>query len=103
MVVVYRLSPLTYWLGKPFVLVDTYAMANLVAGKQIVPELIQDDFTPERLAGECVRLLTDGELRIRTENELRTVRRKLGEGGASARAANAVLAVARDNARDRGM
>lgn len=95
MVVVYKLSPLTYRLGKPFVRVDTYAMANLVAGKRIVPELIQDDFTPERVADECVRLLTDVELRIRTENELRTVRKKLGEGGASARAADAVLAVAR--------
>jgi lipid-A-disaccharide synthase len=95
MVVVYRLSPLTYRLGKPFVHVDTYAMANLVAGKRIVPELIQDDFTPERVADECVSLLTDGELRTRTANELRTVRRKLGEGGASARAADAVLTVAR--------
>lgn len=95
MVVVYKLSPLTYRLGKPFVLVDTYAMANLVAGKQIVPELIQDDFTPQRVADECVRFLTDGDLRTRTENELRTVRRKLGEGGASARAADAVLAIAR--------
>ena len=46
MVVVYRLSPLTYRLGKPFVNVDMYAMPNLVAGRRIVPELIQDDFTP---------------------------------------------------------
>ena len=45
MVVVYRLSPMTYLLGKPFVKVDTYAMANLVAGERVVPELIQDDFT----------------------------------------------------------
>ena len=48
MVVVYRLSPLTYRLGKPFVHVDTYAMANLVAGRRVVPELIQDEFTPQR-------------------------------------------------------
>jgi lipid-A-disaccharide synthase len=99
MVVVYKLSPLTYWLGKPFVRVDTYAMANLVAGKRIVPELIQDGFTPERVADECVRLLSDRELRNRTVDELRTVRRKLGEGGASGRAAEAVLAVARTRAR----
>src|SRR5207248_10468656 len=52
MVVVYRLSPLTYRIGKPFVRVDTYAMANLVAGKRIVPELIQDDFTAARVADE---------------------------------------------------
>ena len=48
MVVVYRLSPLTYRLGKPFVHVDTYAMANLIAGRRVVPELIQDAFTPQR-------------------------------------------------------
>ena len=59
MVVVYRLSPLTYRLGKPFVKVDTYAMPNLIAGRRIVPELIQDDFTPERVADETVALLTD--------------------------------------------
>jgi lipid-A-disaccharide synthase len=93
MVVVYRLSPLTYRLGKPFVRVDTYAMANLVAGKRIVPELIQECFTAERVAGETIRFLTDQELHARTCDELRRVREKLGEPGASGRAADAVLAV----------
>jgi len=95
MVVVYRLSPLTYRLGKPFVRVDTYAMANLVAGERIVPELIQDDFTPARVADETVRLLTDRELYTRTRDALRRLRDKLGGSGASGRAADAVLAVAR--------
>ena len=56
-----RLSrrPLTYRLGKPFVHVDTYAMANLVAGARVVPELIQDEFTPEAVAAEALRVLTD--------------------------------------------
>ncbi|MBW8869156.1 MAG: lipid-A-disaccharide synthase, partial [Acidobacteria bacterium] len=95
MVVVYRLSPLTYRIGKPFVRVDTYAMANLVAGKRIVPELIQDEFTAARVADETVRFLTDRELYERTRNDLRGVREKLGEPGASGRAADAVLSVAR--------
>ena len=95
MVVVYRLSPLTYRIGKPFVRVDTYAMVNLVAGERIVPELIQDDFTPARVADETVRLLTDRELHTRTRDALRRVREKLGGPGASGRAADAVLAVAR--------
>jgi len=95
MVVVYRLSPLTYRLGKPFVRVDTYAMANLVAGRRIVPELIQEDFTAERVATETVRFLADGELHARTREELRRVRARLGDRGASGRAADAVLAVAR--------
>ncbi len=94
MVVVYRVSPLTYRLGKPFLKIDTYAMPNLVAGRRIVPELIQDDFTPARLAEETVALLTDAERRARTTEELRRVREQLGEPGASARAAAAILELA---------
>jgi lipid-A-disaccharide synthase len=93
MVVVYRVSPLTYRLGKPFLNVDTYAMPNLVAGHRIVPELIQDDFTPGRLAEEAVALLTDAGRRARTSEALRLVRKQLGEPGASARAAGAILDV----------
>ena len=59
MVIVYKLSPLTYRLGRPFVKVDTFGMANLIAGRRIVPELIQDDCTPERVAGEALALLND--------------------------------------------
>ena len=95
MVVVYRLSPLTYRIGKPFVRVDMYAMANLVAGKRVVPELIQEHFTAEHVAAETIRFLTDADLSRRTRDELRQVRERLGEPGASARAAEAVLAVGR--------
>ena len=94
MVVVYRVSPLTYRLGKPFLKVDMYAMPNLVAGRRVVPELIQDDFTPERLAEETVALLTDSARHARTSEALRRVREKLGAPGASARAAEAILEVA---------
>ena len=94
MVVVYRLSPLTYTVGKPFVRVDTYAMANLVAGRRVVPELIQDEFTPLSVAREATRLLTDRSYAERMRADLREVRSKLGTPGASRRAAEAVLAVA---------
>ena len=94
MVVVYRLSPLTYRLGKPFVHVDTYAMPNLVAGSRIVSELIQDDFTAERTAAETVAFLTDRELYERTRQALKRVREQLGKPGASGRAAAAILEVA---------
>jgi lipid-A-disaccharide synthase len=99
MVVVYRLSSLTYMLGKPFVKVDTYAMANLVAGTRVVPELIQDDFTPDRVADETVALLTDRDRHESTRRALATVRHRLGEPGASGRAADAVLAIARRGAK----
>jgi lipid-A-disaccharide synthase len=95
MVVVYRLSPLTYRLGKRFVTVDMFAMPNLVAGSRIVPELIQDDFTPERVSAEVVSLLTDGDRHAQMTEALRRVKAQLGGPGASGRAADAVLEVAR--------
>jgi lipid-A-disaccharide synthase len=94
MVVVYRLSFLTYRLGKPFVHVDTYAMANLVAGRRVVPELIQDDFTPDRVADEALRVLTDPAKAAAVRRDLRDVHARLGTPGASRRAAEAVRAVA---------
>jgi lipid-A-disaccharide synthase len=94
-VVVYRLSPLTYRLGRPFVRVDTYAMANLVAGRRVVPELIQDDFTPEAVAREASRMLTDRAYADSIRVDLREVKQRLGNAGASRRAAEAVLEVAR--------
>ena len=94
MVVVYRLSPLTYRLGRRFVHVDTFAMVNLIAGRRIVPELIQDDCTPENVSREVLSLLTDAARFEETRAALRDVRQKLGAPGASGRAAEAVLAVA---------
>ena len=94
MVVVYKVSPIEYRLGKPLVKVDTFAMPNLVAGKRIVPELIQDDFTPERTAAETISLLTDVNKREEMRAALADVRRQLGTPGATARAAETVLEVA---------
>jgi lipid-A-disaccharide synthase len=94
MVVVYRVSPLTYRLGKPFIHVDTFAMPNLVAGRRIVPELIQDDFTPGRTADETIALLTDASRRAEMVTALAQVRQQLGSPGATARVADTVLEVA---------
>jgi lipid-A-disaccharide synthase len=92
MVIVYRLSPLTYRLGKRFVKVDTYGMANLVAGRRIVPELIQDAFTAEAVAAETARYFDDPAHAARTRAALADVRARLGSPGASRRAAEQVLA-----------
>jgi len=94
MVIVYRLSPLTYRLGKPFVHVDMYGMVNLVAGRRVVPELIQDAFTPEAVAREALDLLTNPGLAAQARAALGEVRRQLGSPGASRRAAEAILAMA---------
>ncbi len=95
MVVVYRLGALTYTVGKPFVHVDTYAMVNLVAGRKVVPELIQEAFTPEAVASETLRVLNDPGHAAAVKADLAAVRAKLGTAGASRRAAEAVIAAAR--------
>ncbi|MBP7570150.1 MAG: lipid-A-disaccharide synthase [Acidobacteria bacterium] len=95
MVVVYRVSPLTYAVGRRFVHLDTFAMVNLVAGERVVPELIQEAFTPLAVADEALRLLRDGEARDRALRGVRAVKEKLGGPGASRRAAEAVLELAR--------
>jgi lipid-A-disaccharide synthase len=88
MVVVYRLSALTYHLGRRFVKVPHVAMANLIAGQGIVPELIQDEFTPERVAEAVLPLL--GPAGDAMREALAEVRRRLGAPGASGRAAEVV-------------
>ena len=95
MVVVYRLSPMTYKLGKPLVRVPMYSMVNLVAGERVVEELIQDECTPESVARECVLLLTDRDRVTDMKERLAIVRERLGGPGASGRAADAILEIAR--------
>jgi lipid-A-disaccharide synthase len=90
MVVVYRLSALTYALGRRFVTVPHFAMVNLIAGRRIVPEVIQHEFTPERVAAEVVSLL-EGPRRVAMQADLAEVRSRLGARGGSRRAAEAVL------------
>jgi lipid-A-disaccharide synthase len=94
MVVVYRLAPLTYLLGRRLVKVPHFAMANLIAGARVVPEVIQRELTPERVAAEVRALLDTPSRREVMRAGLAEVRRKLGEPGASGRAAAVVLSVA---------
>jgi lipid-A-disaccharide synthase len=95
MVIVYRLSPLTYRLGRRFVKVDTFGMVNLIAGRRLVPELIQDDFTAPRVCDEALRFLRDPAYAAEVRAGLASVVQALGGPGASDRAATAVLQVAR--------
>lgn len=91
MVVVYKLSPLTYTVGRPLVKLDTFAMVNLIAGERIVPELIQDACTPQSIAAESISLLTNDARREAMRQGMRTVRERLGGPGASRRAAEAII------------
>lgn len=94
MVVIYKLSPITYRLGIRLARVDKYAMVNLIAGERIVVELIQDACTADAVADEAVRLLSDQDYRARMIASLEDVKRQLGGPGASDRAAQAILELA---------
>jgi lipid-A-disaccharide synthase len=80
-VMVYRVSPLTYMLGKPRVKVPYFAMVNLIAGEKIVPELVQDDFTAANVVTQLREILPDGPARERMLEGLVQVKAKLRIGG----------------------
>jgi len=90
MVVVYRVSPLTATLAKPLVRAPYFAMPNLIAQRKVVPELVQDDFTPERVTVEILHLLQDPNARRTLRAGLADVRQRLGPPGAVDRAADAI-------------
>jgi lipid-A-disaccharide synthase len=90
MTVVYRVSPLTAALARPLLRTTYYAMVNLIAQKRIVPELVQDDFNPQNVAAETLRLLQDPNARNTVRAGLAEVRRRLGPPGAVDRAAEAI-------------
>ena len=91
MVVVYRVSPLTAALAKPLVRTPYFAMVNLIAEKKVAPELVQDDFTPQAVADETLRLLQDPNARNAQRAGLADVRTRLGPPGAVERAADQIV------------
>lgn len=90
-VVIYRMAPLSYWLGKKVIKVPFIAIANLIAGKKIVTELIQHEASVENIAREVLRILRDQPYADEMRTALQNVNRQLGEPGASERAAGIIL------------
>ena len=88
-VVMYRLSPMTYALGKRLVRLPHWSLVNIVAGKEVVPELIQDEVNGARIAAEVRRMLV-AETYESIANELEIIRGKLGSPGAARRAAEEI-------------
>ena len=84
MVIIYKLSPLTYQLAKRLVKIDNIGLCNIVAGETVVRELIQDQASPAEVAAEVGTLLTDRAYEATIVRKLGEVRSKLGRGGASA-------------------
>lgn len=91
MVIVYRVSRLSYLIGRMIVRVRNIGLVNIVAGRTVVPELVQDDVTPENIARALAEVLEDPARHAAVRNELLRVRELLGEGGASGRAAAVAL------------
>jgi len=93
MVVVYRLSWLSYFIGRLFVRLAHFALVNLLAGRALVPELLQRQASPERMAAEIERLLEDGPARAEQLRGLEEVRASLGTPGAPRRVAEELLSL----------
>ncbi|MBI3950824.1 MAG: lipid-A-disaccharide synthase [Acidobacteria bacterium] len=102
LIVVYRSSALNYRLIRPLIHLDTFGMVNLIAGEKIVPELIQHDMTPERLAETVIDLLRDEPNRMTIKQRLKQVKQRLGEGNAADRAAEIVMDTIHKQRRDLG-
>jgi len=88
MVVIYRVAPVTATIVKPMLRTPFISMANLVAGRRVVPELIQDNFTAAAVAEQVRFLLESAQATDEMKAGLREVRAKLGSGGAIERAAD---------------
>jgi lipid-A-disaccharide synthase len=96
-VMVYRVSPVTYKVGRGMVKVPYFAMPNLIAGREVVPELIQKDFTAENVAARLCQILADGPARDQMLSGFEEIREKLtraGEGTVAERVAERVMGVA---------
>jgi len=93
MIVVYRVSPLTYLLGKMLIKVKNIGMVNIIAGKTVVPELIQKDVTPEKITSAVVQILENPSKQEEIKKELSNLKEKIGNPGASLRAAQIIISL----------
>ncbi|ADJ28281.1 lipid-A-disaccharide synthase [Nitrosococcus watsonii] len=80
LIVIYKMNPLSYWLGRLLIKVDHIALCNIVAGEGVAPELIQQDASPERIALEALNLLRDKERRRAMQQKFYAIRHTLGAG-----------------------
>ena len=91
MIIVYKVSPITFHVAKVAVKVPYIGLVNLVAGKKVVPELIQNNVTPQRIADEALAILEDSRNKENLIKGLRIVKERLGRGGASERTARIAI------------
>jgi lipid-A-disaccharide synthase len=92
-VIVYKVSPLSYWLGKRLIKVNYIGITNLIVQKELQPELIQDHASPSGIAQKIVSMIHDRDGLRQVETELLRVRDLLGGAGASERVARIALSL----------
>ena len=95
MVVVYRMNPLSFFLGRLLVKIRHVAMPNLIAGRGVAPELLQNDAVPDKIIPHLARLLEEPGARDEMTGAWDLVRERLGGAGASGRAAELLLQTAK--------
>lgn len=96
--VVYRVSPLTYWFAKRVAYVQHIAMVNILAEREVVPELVQGDFTPERVRDTFLAIARDEARQAQMRRELKALATSLGQPGAYERGAVAIAEFLRERA-----
>ena len=97
MIIVYKVSPISYWLGKRLIHVNHIGLANLVAERRIVPELIQGEASAENIAKEALRMIRDKKRLAQIRQKLLRAGERLGAPGASRRAAKVALSLLGEN------
>ncbi len=97
-VVLYKMAALNYWVAKRFVHIDNFSLPNILLGKKIQPELLQDAVEPDRISTELLRLLRGSEHRARVVEELKAACDRLGGSGAAHRTARLIINAAKGNA-----
>ena len=93
MVIIYKVSPASYWLARAMVRVKHIGLVNLIAGKEIVPELLQDKASPRKIADKVFEMLSDASGLERLRNELLGINDALGGPGASERVADIAVSM----------
>ena len=97
MVIIYKMSNLTYKIMKRMITIDHVGLPNIVAGKEVVKELLQDDATPENISNEIVLMLNDETYRQRIISDLKAIRSKLGTSGGSQKVAELAIEMLQSN------